>query len=91
MVALPAHLPQVPELPLVEPRGVRLCTIEQATDPGCREEGVMLGLERRQLLAADVGAALGHHHRRVPAQQRERATERVEALPFLLELLIGRG
>jgi len=43
----------------------------------------MLGLERRQLLAAYIGAATGHHHRRIPAQQRQRAAKRMESAKLL--------
>ena len=88
MIALTAHLAQVRELPVFEPLGVGLRAIEQARDLGRREQGVVFGFERGQLLAAHFGAAAGHHHRRVPAQQRERAAKGMQAAKFLLELLI---
>ena len=90
MIALAAHFTQVRELPVAAALGIGLGPVEQPADPGRGQQRVVLGLERRELLAADLRAALRHHHRRVPAQQRERPAERVEALPFLLELLIGR-
>ena len=91
VVALAAHLAQVGELPVLESLGVGLRAIQQARDARRGQQRVVLGLERGQLLAAHVGAAARHHHRGVPAQQRERATEGVQALELLLELLVGRG
>ncbi len=52
------------------------------------EQRVVFGLERGQLLAAHVGTATRHHHGGVPAQERERAAEGVEALELLFELLV---
>ena len=49
---------------------------------------MVFGLERRQLLAAHVGAAARHHHGGVPAQDAPRATEGVQPSEFLLELLV---
>ena len=70
-------------------RGTRLGALQEPCHLGCGQQGVMLGLEGRQLLPAHVGAASGHHHGRVPAQQRERAAEGVQAMKFLLELFVG--
>ena len=44
-----------------------------------------------QLLAAHVRAATRHHHGGIPAQQRQRAPEGMEALELLLELYVRRG
>src|SRR5256886_12996981 len=55
----------------LEPLGVRLGAVQEADDARRGKERVMLGLERRKLLAANVGAAARHHHGCVPAQQRE--------------------
>ena len=46
------------------------------------------GVERRELLAAHVGAAARHHHGRVPAQQARRAAEGMQPAELLLQLLI---
>ena len=43
-----------------------------------------LGVERRELLAAHVGAAARHHHGGIPPQQAGRALEGVETAEFLL-------
>ena len=51
---------------------------------------MVLGLERRQLLAAHIGAAARHHHRGIPAQQRQRAAKGMQAAKFLFQLLVGR-
>src|SRR5256885_3638647 len=51
----------------------------------------VLGLQRRELLAAHVGAAARHHDRRVPAQQRQSTAEGMKAPELLFELLVGRG
>ena len=51
---------------------------------------MMLCFECRELFAPDARATTRHHYRRIPAQQRHGATERVQALPLLLELLVGR-
>ena len=50
----------------------------------------LLGLERGELLAAQVGAAARHHHGGIPAQDAGSAAESVQPPEFLLELLIGR-
>ena len=91
MVALPAHLPKIRDLPVGESLGVGLRPIEQPRDARRSEQRVVLGLERGKLLAANVGTAPRHHHRRIPAQQRQRSTEGVEALELLLELFVRRG
>ena len=91
MVALTAHLAQIGDLPVGEPLGIGLGAIEQARDARRGEQRVVLGLERGELLAANVGTAPRHHDRRIPAQQRQRATEGVEALELLLELLVRGG
>jgi hypothetical protein len=51
----------------------------------------MLGLERGELIAANVGTAPRHHDRGVPTQERQRTTERVETAELLLELFVSRG
>src|SRR2546430_17586604 len=75
----------------LEPLGVRLGAVQEADDARRGKERVMLGLERRKLLAANVGAAARHHHGCVPAQQRESTAEGMQALELLFELLVGRG
>src|SRR5207244_7560544 len=91
VIALPAHLVQVGDLPVLEPLGVRLGAVQEADDARRGKERVMLGLERRKLLAANVGAAARHHHGCIPAQQRESTAEGMQALELLFELLVGRG
>src|SRR5256885_14181287 len=91
MVALPAHLVQVGDLPVGEPLGVRLSAVQEPRNARRREQRVVLGLQRRELLAANVGATARHHHRRVPAQQRQSTAEGMQALELLFELLVGRG
>ena len=51
---------------------------------------MMFGLERGDLFAAHVSTATRHHHRRIPAQQRQRAAKRVQAAKLLLQLLVRR-
>ena len=87
-IALPAHLAQIGDLPVLETGGARLRTIQQARDLRCGHQRVVFGLERRELLAANVGTAARHHHRGVPPQHRHRAPECMQAFPFLLELLV---
>ena len=89
VIALAAHLVQIGERPILQLRRARLRALQQARNLGCGEQGVVLGLERRQLLAAHVGAAARHHHRSVPAQQGERAAKRMQAAKFLFQLLVG--
>ena len=50
---------------------------------------MVLDLDGGELLAAHVGAAARHHHGGIPAQQRQRAAEGVQALPLLFELFVG--
>ena len=87
-VALTAHLAQVGDLPVLEAAGVGLGAIEQARDLRRGDQRVVFGLQRRELLAANIGAAARHHHRRVPTQDRHGATEGMQAFPFLLELFV---
>ena len=89
MVALATHLAQVGERPILELRGSGLGALQEPRHLGCGQQGVVLGLEGRQLLPAHVGAASGHHDGGVPAQQRQRAAERVQAMKFLLQLFVG--
>ena len=90
VIALTAHLAQVRRLPVLQPWAFACARSSSRVIAG-REQRVVFGLERRQLLAADIGAAARHHHRGIPAQQRQRAAERVQAPEFLLELLVRRG
>ena len=87
-VALPAHLAQVRDLPVLEAAGAGLRAIEQARDPRRGDQRVVLGLQRRELFAANVGAAARHHHRRVPPQDGHGTAEGMQAFPFLLELFV---
>src|ERR1700726_2815205 len=91
MVALPAHLVQVRDLPVGQTLGVRLSPVQEPGDARRREQRVMFGFQRRELLAANVGATARHHHRRVPTQQRESTAESMQPLELLFELLVGRG
>ena len=91
MVALPAHLVQVRDLPVGEPLGVRLSAIQEPRDARRRQQRVVFGFQRRELLAANVSAAARHHHRRVPAQQRQSTAESMQTLELLFELLVRRG
>jgi hypothetical protein len=90
MIALTAHLAQVRERPVVELRGGRLGALEQPCDLRGRQQCVVFRLQRGELLAAHVRAAARHHHCRVPAQQRQRAAEGVQAAEFLFQLLVWR-
>ena len=89
VVALPAHLAQIRERPILELRGPGLGALQQTRHLRRREQGVVFGLERRQLLAAHIGAAARHHHRRVPTQQRQRAAKRMQSTKFLFQLFVG--
>jgi len=64
---LPAHLAEIGDLPVGQALSVRLCPIEQTGDAGRGQQCMVLGLERGELLTANIGAAPGHHHRSVPA------------------------
>jgi hypothetical protein len=68
VIALPAHLAQIGQRPILELRRAGLGPFQQARHLGRGEQGVVLGLERRQLLPAHIGAPARHHHRRVPTQ-----------------------
>ena len=70
VVALAAHLAQIGERPVLELGGARLGPLQEPRHLGGGEQSMSLGLERRQLVAANVRAAARHHHRRIPAQQR---------------------
>jgi hypothetical protein len=52
---------------------------------------VVLGFQRRQLFAANIRAAARHHHRGIPAQQRQRAAKRMQAAKLLFQLFVRRG
>ena len=91
MVALAAHLAQVRDLPVGEALGIGLRPVQEPGDARRGEQSVVFGLERGELLAANVRATARHHHRGVPAQQRKRAAEGMQALELLLELFVGRG
>ncbi len=88
MITLAAHFAQIGELPVLEPLRVRLRAIEEARHSRCRQKSVVFSFERSQLLAPNIGTATRHHHRRVPAQERQRAAEGVQAPEFLFQLLI---
>ena len=68
---------------------VGLGPFEQSRHLGRGQQRVAFGLERSQLVAADLGAAARHHDRRIPAKQGQRTAERVQAFPLLFELLVG--
>jgi hypothetical protein len=91
MIALATHLAQIGELPIGQPLRIRLRTIEEARDARRGQKSVVLGLERGALLTAQVGARARHHHRRVPAQERQSAAKSVQAFELLFELFVGRG
>ena len=91
VIALAAHLAQIGERPILELRGPRFRALQQPCHFRCGEQGMVLGFERRQLFAAHIGAAARHHHRGIPAQQRQRAAKRVQAAKFLFQLFVGRG
>jgi hypothetical protein len=57
--------------------------IEQARHLRRRQQRVVFGLERSELLAAHFRTAARHHDGGIPAQQRERATKGMQASPFL--------
>ena len=87
-ISLAAHLAHVRDLPVFESVGIRLGPVEQPRDARRRDQRVVFGFERGELLATNVRAAARHHHRRIPAQDRHGATEGVQAFPFLLELFV---
>ena len=89
MIALAAHLAQVGELPVGKALGVRLRAIEEPRDARRGQKGVVFGFKRGALFTAQVGAATRHHHRGVPAQERERTAKSVQALELLFELFVG--
>ena len=91
VVALPAHLAQIGEGPILHLRGSRLRALEQPRHFRRGQQGVVLGFKRRQLFASDIGTAARHHHRCVPAQQRQCAAKRVQAAKLLFQLLVRRG
>ena len=88
VVALATHLAKIGDLPVDETLAVRLGAIQQARDPRSRQQRVVLGLERRELFAADVCAATRHHDRGIPSEERKRAAEGVKTFELLFELLI---
>ena len=88
VVALAAHLAQIRDLPIDEALAVRLRAIQETGDSRRGEQSVVFGLERGELLAADVRAATRHHHGGIPSQERKRSAEGMEAFELLLELLI---
>jgi hypothetical protein len=75
---------------MAKSRCAGLGPVEQSGDLRRRHQRVVFGLEGGELLAANIGAAPGHHDGSVPAQNGHGATECVETLPFLFELLVGR-
>jgi hypothetical protein len=88
VVALPAHLAKVCDLPVDETLAIGLGSVEQAGDARRREQSVVLGLERGELFTSNVGAATRHHHRSIPSQEREGAAEGIKPFELLFELLI---
>ena len=91
VIALTAHFTQVGARPVLEVRSASLGTFQQTRNFGRGQQRVMLGLERGQLFAAHVGAAPRHHHGSIPAQQRQRAAERMKAPELLFQLIVGRS
>ena len=91
VIALAAHFAQIGDLPVIQTLGIGVRPIQQARDLRCREQRVVFGLQRGQLFAAQRGAATRHHHRCVPVQERNGATEGVEALELLFKLLVRWG
>jgi hypothetical protein len=89
MIALPAHFAQIRARPIIELHGAGLGPLQQPRHLRSRKQGVVFGLERRQLLAAHVGAAAWHHHRRIPSQQRQCAAKCVQSAKFLFKLFVG--
>ncbi len=91
VVALPAHLAQVRDLPVGEDLDIGLRPVQQTGDARRGEQSVVLGLERGELFAANVRATTRHHHRGIPSQQRKGAAKGMESLELLLELLVRGG
>ena len=91
MIALPAHLTQVRDLPVDETLAIGLGPVQQAGNSGRGKQSMVLGLERSELLTSNVGAATRHHHGSIPSQERESAAEGVKAFELLFELLIRWG
>jgi hypothetical protein len=89
VVALPAHLAKVCDLPVGETLAIGLGSVEQTGDARRGKQSMVLCLESRKLFTSNVGAAARHHDRSVPSQERERAAEGVKPFELLLELLIG--
>src|SRR5262245_9996289 len=87
-VALPAHLAQVRDLPVLESREAGLRAIQQARDLRSSDQCVVFGFECGELFTANVRAAARHHHRGVPSQDGHGSSECVQAFPFLLKLLV---
>jgi hypothetical protein len=88
MVALAAHFPQIRARPILQLGGSRLGALDQPRHLRRREQGMVLGFERRKLLAAHIGAAARHHHRCVPSQQRQSAAKGMEAAKLLFQLFV---
>ena len=91
VVALAAHFVQIGQLPVLQPLRVRLRPIQQPGNFGRGQQRMVFGLQCRQLLTAHIGAAPGHHHSRVPSQQRQRTMESVQPPPLLLQLRVRGG
>ena len=83
MIALAAHLAQIRHLPVEQTLCIGLGAVQQAGDARRGEQRVMLGLQRRKLLAAHVRASARHHHGGVPAKERQGSAEGVESLELL--------
>ena len=88
MIALPSHLTKIGELPVLEALTIRLSAVQQPRDARGREQCVVLRLQCRQLLAANVCASARHHHGRIPPKDGHGATEGMETFPFLFELFV---
>jgi hypothetical protein len=69
VIALAPHLAKIGYLPIGKTLGVGLRPVQQSGDPGGRKQSVVLSFERRELLAAHVGASARHHYSGVPAQE----------------------
>ena len=88
MVTLTTHFAKIGHLPIDQALAVRLGAIEKARDSRGGEQCVMLGFERRELFASDVGTATRHHHRGIPSQERKCSAEGMKPFELLFELLI---
>ena len=88
MVTLATHLAKIGNLPIDETLAVGLSAVQKTGDTRRGEQGVVLSLERGELLASHVGAATRHHYRGIPSQERERSAEGMEPFELLFELLI---